>query len=284
MANIYESTKTGTRVISGKVAKMAEDRMSCIVATQKYDRANHVNTDVEIEIKAQIPFDESIMVGKSATVVGYVVPNMTDPTQMSVVAMHISAEASCYDYGTLSVVTGDVVFASFKDERDENGQPKMTKEFTNEKGEIIAPHEKKPHFDIGVNVKELDDNGGTRTVLHTAALYPHKGDMKAIERLQKAFANFDKTENPARVTLITQPGREGSYTKTVGDKEYINYVCNHMGINNCDIEYVKAKENTNAPAQPTQAAPAQSAPVQESAPASTPAPEKEEDDGLVLFD
>lgn len=270
---IYKNNKTSTNVMTGEVKKVSDDRMSFVLKTQEYDKANKTNVDKEILIRSNTPIEEDVVIGQNITCVGYIIPDPTNPEGTTAQAMYISNKDQSWDYKTLSVVNGAVSFARYVDEKNEDGTPKMTKEFMDKDGNMVPPHAKAPHFDIGIQTKEDDEQGGTKRVLHTIRLYAYKGDTKQIDRMKTLFKNFDKENNPCYATVVTQPGQETSQIREYNGKEYTNFYCQHMGISSIDVVFTKDREQkkeavVEAPKQET-SAPAPSVGVPTGSPVET---------------
>ena len=264
MSMYYKHDKTNSTTVVGKIASIADDRMSLTIEAEVRRKGVKEPETLAIEVKSATPIDEEFSVGKRATAVGFNIPDMADPNKQVVQAMSLSCRPQAFEWGKLAVVSGEVLFASFNEEKNEDGTPRMTREYTAADGSVTPAHEKKPHFDISVKVKEADENGDPKYVLHTVQCYPWKGDMTQIDRYKKLFANFDRENNPCFATIVTQPGNEYAVQKVVNGKEYINYNSRHMGITKIDVEFEKVRENTKS---------AEAAPAKVETPAPVPAPE-----------
>lgn len=248
---IYTNQKTKMSVVSGVVLAISDDRKSVTIKTQEFNRDEKVRAyeDKEMVFEAPQPVAENVVVGKSVTICGYEQIDMMAGSSKWV-AGYVSAGNESFEFKTLAVVNGDVVYARYNEEKNEDGTPKMTKERMGADGKIIPAKAKTPHFDIGVST--VDAEG--KRVLHTVKAYPDpvKGkdgqivegqkSFDKIETLKKRFANFDKESNPMRVTIATQPGQISTSTNEYDGKVYENTYSNHMGIYSLDIEYTKARE------------------------------------------
>lgn len=214
---IYTNQKTKMSVVSGVVLAISDDRKSVTIKTQEFNRDEKVRAyeDKEMVFEAPQPVAENVVVGKSVTICGYEQIDMMAGSSKWV-AGYVSAGNESFEFKTLAVVNGDVVYARYNEEKNEDGTPKMTKERMGADGKIIPAKAKTPHFDIGVST--IDAEG--KRVLHTVKAYPDpvKGkdgqivegqkSFDKIETLKKRFANFDKESNPMRVTIATQPDRK----------------------------------------------------------------------------
>lgn len=256
----YTNQKTKMSVVSGQVLAISDDRKSLTVKTQEYNRDSKTNVDKEITFETQLPIAENIVVGKSVSICGYEQIDMMAGASKWV-AGYVSAGNESFEYKTLAVVNGDVVYARYNEEKNEDGSPKMTKERMGADGKTIPSKAKSPHFDIGIST--IDGEG--KRVLHTIKAYPDpvKGkdgaivegqkNFDKIETLKKRFENFDKETNPMRVTVVTQPGQISTSTKEYNGQVYENTYANHMGIMSLDIEYTKTREkNKDAVPAPEQ--------------------------------
>lgn len=289
---IYTNQKTKMSVVSGKVLAVSDDRKTLTVKTQEFNRDTKVYEDKEMVFEAPQPVAENVVVGKPVTIVGYEQIDMMAGSSKWV-AGYVSAGNESFEYKTLAVVNGDVVYARYNEEKNEDGSPKMTKERMGADGKTIPSKAKTPHFDIGVST--IDAEG--KRVLHTVKAYPDpvKGkdgeivegqkSFDKIESLKKRFENFDKDNNPMRVTIATQPGQISTSTKEYDGKVYENTYSNHMGIYSLDIEYTKSleknKESGAAPAKESASSEVvQPTPVASTTPA---VDESKEDDMDELF-
>lgn len=241
MPRFYKNNKTNTTVMTGTVVKVADDRMSFVLKSQEYNRANSANVDKEILIRSNTPIEEDIVAEQYITCVGYIIPDPENAEGTTAQAMYISNKDQSWDYKTLSVVNGTVLFANYVEEKNEDGTPKMTRERTDKDGNVVPPKAKAPHFDIGIQTREDDGNGGTKRVLHTIKLYAYKGDTAQIDRMKKLFKTFDKENNPCYASVVTQPGQESSQVKEYNGKEYTNFYCQHMGISSIDVVFTKER-------------------------------------------
>ena len=245
MAKLYESKKTHMTVASGEVVGITPDRLGVTIKTQKYDSAEKKSIATEITFKSAVPFAEDIEVGKNATVCGFFAVNPMDPSAEGYQAVYASSTNSSFEHGVLAVINGEVVFAEYREEKNEDGSPKMTLErvVSSDDGEqkVIPPKPRKPHFDIGISTEELDsETGKTRRVLHTIKEYPYNGDMTKVERYKKLFANFNKETNPVYATIVTAPAEIKPREHEYNGKVYTNYYANHMGTNMVDVVFEKA--------------------------------------------
>ena len=233
---IYDNKKTGLSTISGKIESISDDRLNLTVKTQVYDAATKTRNDTSVPVSLESTFEENASVGQNITVVGF-----KNPRTKSYDAMFVSTGSGSFDYDALSVVSGDVIFAGYNEEKNEDGSVKMSREYTTASGEVVAPHAKKPHFDIGISTEELDsETGKTRRVLHTIKEYPYNGDMTKVERYKKLFANFNKETNPVYATIVTAPAEIKPREHEYNGKVYTNYYANHMGTNMVDVVFEKA--------------------------------------------
>ena len=148
--------------------------------------------------------------------------------------------------------------------------------------------QRQPHFDIYLSTKDMDDAYHN----HVIKVYNGKteeGKTTPIERAKKMFGRFDKENNRIRVSVVTRPGQERTWTSVGKDgKEYTNSLISHMGYSAIDVDYIdqeKKKENpaqsktpaAPAPAQPAPAQPAPAAPTQASG-FETPGPEMDDEE------
>lgn len=236
----YHNRKSNIDVISGVVKAISEDRKLFTVATKEIKQDGSSN-DLEFEVNSREPIDEHIKVGDNITTVTKVI---SDPVTFidAVHAMSVAKYNNCFEYQDVAVISGDVRFASYNAEKDENGNPKMTKEYVTASGETKAPKAKTPHFDVSINVPEKTEDGGTQYVLHTVKVYETANNQKQIDRLKKTFKNFDAEKNGIYATLVTSPGNSFTRTNTKNDKEYVNHYCTHMGVSSMNFEFLNSKQ------------------------------------------
>ena len=288
MAKMYTNQNTHLIVASGEITEVAADRMSFKLKTQSYDRATKESHETVIEWKCATALADDIAPGKRAAVCGMENTDLFNPANNGYQAGYVSAGNGFFDFKDLAVVNGDVVFARYNEEKNEDGSPKMTKERTGADGALIPAKAKKPHFDIGISTEETNEAGEKIRVLHTTKCYAFKGDTSQIDRYKKLFANFDRESNPVYATIVTAPGVADSRVVERDGKTYTNHYAGHMGIKSLDVEYTKVREKEQAPAAKEEAKPeaeapaadntpvantaAQAQPVQEAAPAAPAAP------------
>ena len=278
----YNNQKTKMTVFSGKVVSVSDDRTSVTIETLEYDRDSRTNNKKEFTFASTQPIASDAAPGKLITIVGYEQIDMMAGTS-TWMAGYLSCGNESFEFKTLAVVNGNVVYARYNEEKNEDGTAKMTKERTGADGVLIPSKEKSPHFDIGVSTVESDGAGGTRRVLHTMKAYPEpvkdnagnvipgQKNFKKIEGLKKAFARFDKVENPMRVTIVTQPGQISTMEREYEGKMQTSTFSNHMGVNSLDIEFLKEMEREQSQGA-TQNTPAHPAPLPELTPAPAPTP------------
>ena len=260
MAKIYRK-KTGMVVLSGPVKSIEPDRMSMVLNTQSYNTKDTKWVDEEFTVQVSQPLDEMIQVGEPATAAGY------QNGQSSIMAQTASAKQAVFNTEEMSVVSGFLKKAQYKDELEADGTPKVKRDGS----------PRKPHFDLIVIVPE-----GDRRVMHTIKTYNftkagEENKMSNIDRMKNRFKDFvSEEETPTYVTIVTQVGQERSWESDYNNKVYENYACDHMGVNSLDVDlcYNKEQVRTTAPQtqahqEVAQAAPAP-APVQAPQPTSVP--------------
>ena len=287
MAKNYLVKATGVSVISGTIKNITEDGLGAVIVVNEYSKEDG-NKEVEVSITSNAAMTE-LKDGDLVTAMGFKRGN-------NVAIERISKDNACMSLEGTTVLTGEVLFANKNEEMNQDGSHRLTQ----------AGTVKKPHFDITVAVGQ----GATRET-HTVKFYNFTTkDGRAVDnigRYEKAFANFDRENNPVFVAIVTDEGQ--AWTRESTDKNgkvWQNAMVSHMGANSVDINYVNAKERTNetpaqsAPAAPAQQAPAQAqpqaqapvaqqapveqaAPVQQAAPAPAPAqPAAPANDGFAM--
>jgi hypothetical protein len=244
---IYTNQNSGLTVATGKIKALSEDRTVLTIVAEEYKDGER--KDVELNISNPIGFNpDDYKVGFTVTAAGY------KHGKGVIQAERVLVGNDIFETADLTVVTGLVKFARYNEEKDKDGNPRLKQDGT----------PRKPHFDITISVKEDD-----KYVDHTIKVYEgrhEEGKKSQLERVQAMFSRFDRQTNRISVAVVTQPGVPRSYTVTKDLKEYTNFVCDHMGYKSIDVEYIDAREKTQAPAQkaaPTQTAPVAQAPAQE---------------------
>lgn len=197
-------------------------------------------------------------------------------------ALTVIAGNGAYDMKRepFSLINGRIKFATYRDEKDENGQPKMSKEYITQDGQKVAPHPKKAHFDIGISVPEQTEDGNTRWITHTIKVYEKTGadgkiDNKQVYGLKKKLENVDLKNEAVYATIVTTPAPVTSYTTEKDGKEYINYSCQHMGYRSMDIDFPKDLELVRKEAGITTEATKESTPTADATPVEAKTPDSE---------
>lgn len=280
MAKIYRPQKGQFYVVSGVVKAVSEDKMKITVASEVYNKAEKKAEPEEITFTCRTPVDEFCKENALVTVVAF---DNVDPMTMETAsnAAYVSTGNKSFTVQDISVVNGEVVYARYNEEKDENGNPNMTKPRMGADGKEIPAKEKSPHFDIAVTAYDNDGEGNVKKVLHIIKQYPATikdkngnvtgKDSSEIEKLKKRFASFDRTENPMRVTIVTRPGQESvGKPREYNGQTYTDNYNNHMGVRSLDIELIKERKLAKAEAQAAYKEGASSGTVEQQAPASAP--------------
>ncbi len=254
MSKLYNSQTYGIAVLSGKVVSVSEDRKEMDVTYRDYDRQTKQATEKTKTVLIQNgSLDEGYKKGASVTVAGYIMgaKNMQ--------AASISRGENVYETQEIAVVSGHVVKASYKDEKNEDGTPKLKQDGT----------PRKPHYDIEVVVPEDDHEVHHFVKVYDSPQFQKKGDPTNIEKYQNRFKNFkDPEETPTRVTIVTNPGQ--SYTFETDNGIY--YGVSHLGIKSLDMDFeyslkkaaekAEVKEEAPKPEIKEEAAPKEATPEQ----------------------
>lgn len=258
----YSPTKSTVSITSGVISSISDDRKTVEVNTRGKNDDNQL-VPMTFTAMSRDALDQSYQVGSRITMMTKIISDMdTFEDRNAILKISTDAASQEFSFKDLSMLSGYVKFARYVDEKNPDGTPKMTKEFTSSDGKTVPAHAKKPHFDISIDVITPSEDGqSSKHVLHTVRCYDFERKGKApeksqIEMLRKNFSdnyNFKTADKAIFATIATTPGKDGSYQKVVDDKEYTNYTCTHMGIKSIDIEFEKVKEKE----QPSQSAPAQ---------------------------
>ncbi len=263
---IYANQKSGVTVVDGVVTSIAPDRLSVDVKSQKWDVAAQKMQDQTIAVGVQVPLEENISVGQKLAVVGFMHPTL------GFQAMDIMAgnRGKCFDVAGssgLSVVHGEVTSAGWNDQKNPDGTQRLKADGT----------PRKPCYVLRVNTYEPDPastTGEVRRVLHTISVYnftQKDGTVNTdqVDRLRKNFDNYNRKENPATITIVTNSGEVyGKEGKDRDGNPTTNFYCNHLGYKSINIEFEKERTMNRT----TQAAPAQEAPAASAAQAAPAAP------------
>ena len=253
MSRMYRNTTSGIVVVTGPVKALAPDNMSVTLSvTQRTNDGKYEPSDYTVKL-TEPANPEDFPVGKPVTAYGY---------QAGINAINAEMCTSENAYGQcsdkLAVIAGNVLFASYRSELDENGQPRLNR----------AGAPRKPHFDITVTT-----GSGRDRVNHTVKIYnftDKNGEYRDnISSIQKRFEKFDRETNPMYVCIATQPGETYSYDTERNGQTYHNTTMSHMGYSMIDSAFVNAlqKDKGQGVTAPTQAAPTAPQP----APAPVPA-------------
>ena len=232
MAKMYENRSTHTFTFTGVISSIEDNRCDYTVKTAEYNRDEGKNEEKEVKVIGENPLAEGVSVGDKITVLGEF-SNRKGGYEV----IHATTKDESYDFQSICVIRGEVMFANYNEEKNADGTPKMAKAFGDK-----PEHEKKPHFDIGVVTNDPDpssSNGETKRVLHTIKVYAGK-DPKPLDRVQAAFKNFSK-ENPCTVSFVTAPGEAVTKERDVNGKKYVNTYVTHMGYRFMDIEWGREK-------------------------------------------
>lgn len=263
MSKIYRNKETALNVLSGKIKSVAEDGLSMIVTSQEWKQHTDDKTGkrymeanpVEFVARWAIPVPAlSYFVGNDVTVVGYGQGKENGHPRINV--EQILTRSEVYKSEELDVVRGLVKFASYNDEKNADGTPKLKQD---------GQTERKPHFDITVTCRDEEND---RWVNHIFPIYNTKNNPNEIDRYKKKFANFDDKTNRALVTIVTSPGQEPyAVTKSYNGEERVFWNVRHMGIKSFDLEMIDERKKTkDTPAVETEATPApENTPTQDEA-------------------
>lgn len=240
MSKLYTNKTAGTSVLTGKIKSISEDRKSLEVTYQEYDYKSKQSSEKQKTVKCMAPINDTYKVGQTITAVGYVTGPVAFQTEC------ISNSENVFEMSDLAFISGHVSSVKLNEEKDQNGNPKLTRE----------GNPKKRHFDIHVPV--LDETGNSVDhivkVYDLPSKYQEAGQPTQIEKMQKRFADFVKAdETPMYVTIATTPGNAFSFQKDDGS---VYLGASHLGIRSLDIMYEFSKqksqsqETNKAPEQP----------------------------------
>lgn len=272
MSRVYTSSKTQVRVVMGEVTEIKEGGMDLVIKANQFNKATSTNEDVEFKVHTGVAVTD-VKVGYKVTAIGY-----TGRGGVLNADAVLSGSKGYEDEG-ITVLTGFVKNVHMNEEMNQDGTHKV-------KADGVT--QRQPHFDIYLSTKDMDDAYHN----HVIKVYNGKteeGKTTPIERAKKMFGRFDKENNRIRVSVVTRPGQERTWTSVGKDgKEYTNSLISHMGYSAIDVDYIdqeKKKENpaqsktpaAPALAQPAPKQPAPAAPTQASG-FETPGPEMDDEE------
>lgn len=253
MSKLYTNQSAGTSVLTGSVKTISQDRKSVMVAYNQYDYQSKKSTPKEKNIILDSPLDASYAQNQTITAVGYIMgPDFK--------AISVSNKENVYETDTIAFLSGHVASVKMKEEKNEDGSSKLTRE----------GKPKKPHLDITLDIPRADG----QVVHHIVKVYdvPNTTDaMGNIEKYSKRFADFvNPQDTPIYATIATKPGQEFSIPQD-GGGVYLGV--SHLGINSLDLEFqfqrVKNQQQ-NAPRQQDSDMSQQAAPSVPAAPQPQP--------------
>lgn len=250
---------SGLSISSGIVESISEDRHTITLKTSEWknnpETKKSESVSVSVTAESYNPISDDIKVGERAVLVTK--PSFDPRTnEEKIYACSVTSKDSEFSIQDFSILSGYVKFARYVDEKNPDGTAKMTREFVSQDGKTIPAHAKKPHFDISIEVAKPEGDGQqVHYVLHTVKCYDFGKDASKpgktqVERLRGVFGDsfsFKDGDKSVFATIVTTPGRDGSYQRVVGENEYTNFTCTHMGIKSMDFEIEKTKEKDKAP-------------------------------------
>ena len=228
MSGLYKN-KSGINMVSGTVESISPDKASMVIKTTvgNREKGGVEPKDFKVTFNGDVKLSDEIKVGDTVTAAGY--QNGED----SINASFAAHENSCFKASDdLVIISGEVLFANKNEEKDENGQPRLTQ----------AGTEKKPHFDITIAVGSGKDRVNHVVKVYDFAAKDGKEKQENIARFEKIFGNFDRKDNPVYMTIATGAGQE--YTKVNkskdGTKEYENKYESHLGFKSFNVQYLNS--------------------------------------------
>lgn len=244
MAKIYENQKSHVTTVSGQIVSVDADRMGMQVKSSKWNAGEKKMEDQVVNVKSAVQLEADVAVGNNVTFCGFF-----NPVMKAYQAMNIMIKSGCFEMNELAVVRGEVVKAEMNEEKNADGSNKLKAD----------GKPRKPHYDIKITTTEpnpASDKGETMRVLHTIRVYAMTGkdgnvNTANLDRVKKIFNNYNRSENPATVTVVTSPAPSETRENEYNGKVYTNTYVNHMGFKSIDVEWGKERtqEKSNTAAE-----------------------------------
>lgn len=277
---MYEDKKSGLTYLTGKIKEIVDGKL--IVNTQeavqvaKKDKDGNPMknkdgfeikqtqwVDKEVAVTSKLDFVEGDEYKKDRVVTVIGDYNKRKGTLEADEVISKAPAKYQYEYTNDNGVTEDVVilaglvqFARENPELDKDGKPNVKKDGT----------PRKPHFDVGIRVKDADGKVVTHVVKYYDSVIKGKDgqdrQIKNMTACKERFANYDREKNTPFVTIKTDRGNDYVLNRQTENGEKSFFYCDHINATLPDVElvnYVANKNRNNTQqAQATQEQPTQS--------------------------
>ena len=277
---MYEDKKSGLTYLTGKIKEIVDGKL--IVNTQeavqvaKKDKDGNPMknkdgfeikqtqwVDKEVAVTSKLDFVEGDEYKKDRVVTVIGDYNKRKGTLEADEVISKAPAKYSYEFTNDAGVTEDVVilaglvqFARENPELDKDGKPNVKKDGT----------PRKPHFDVGIRVKDADGKVVTHVVKYYDSVIKGKDgqdrQIKNMTACKERFANYDREKNTPFVTIKTDRGNDYVLNRQTENGEKSFFYCDHINATLPDVElvnYVANKNRNNTQqAQATQEQPTQS--------------------------
>ena len=277
---MYEDKKSGLTYLTGKIKEIVDGKL--IVNTQeavqvaKKDKDGNPMknkdgfeikqtqwVDKEVAVTSKLDFVEGDEYKKDRVVTVIGDYNKRKGTLEADEVISKAPAKYQYEYTNDNGVTEDVVilaglvqFARENPELDKDGKPNVKKDGT----------PRKPHFDVGIRVKDADGKVVTHVVKYYDSVIKGKDgqdrQIKNMTACKERFAGYDREKNTPFVTIKTDRGNDYVLNRQTENGEKSFFYCDHINATLPDVElvnYVANKNRNNTQqAQATQEQPTQS--------------------------
>ena len=277
---MYEDKKSGLTYLTGRIKEIVDGKL--IVNTQeavqvaKKDKDGNPMknkdgfeikqtqwVDKEVAVTSKLDFVEGDEYKKDRVVTVIGDYNKRKGTLEADEVISKAPAKYSYEFTNEAGVTEDVVilaglvqFARENPELDKDGKPNVKKDGT----------PRKPHFDVGIRVKDADGKVVTHVVKYYDSVIKGKDgqdrQIKNMTACKERFANYDREKNTPFVTIKTDRGNDYVLNRQTENGEKSFFYCDHINATLPDVElvnYVANKNRNNTQqAQATQEQPTQS--------------------------
>ena len=277
---MYEDKKSGLTYLTGRIKEIVDGKL--IVNTQeavqvaKKDKDGNPMknkdgfeikqtqwVDKEVTVTSKLDFVEGDEYKKDRVVTVIGDYNKRKGTLEADEVISKAPAKYQYEFTNDAGVTEDVVilaglvqFARENPELDKDGKPNVKKDGT----------PRKPHFDVGIRVKDADGKVVTHVVKYYDSVIKGKDgqdrQIKNMTACKERFANYDREKNTPFVTIKTDRGNDYVLNRQTENGEKSFFYCDHINATLPDVElvnYVANKNRNNTQqAQATQEQPTQS--------------------------
>lgn len=260
---MYEDKKSGLTYLTGKIKEIVDGKL--IVNTQeavqvaKKDKDGNPMknkdgfeikqtqwVDKEVAVTSKLDFVEGDEYKKDRVVTVIGDYNKRKGTLEADEVISKAPAKYSYEFTNDAGVTEDVVilaglvqFARENPELDKDGKPNVKKDGT----------PRKPHFDVGIRVKDADGKVVTHVVKYYDSVIKGKDgqdrQIKNMTACKERFANYDREKNTPFVTIKTDRGNDYVLNRQTENGEKSFFYCDHINATLPDVELVNYVANKN---------------------------------------